>query len=34
VLMTIQTNWTQTCTTVTVGSTNGRDTNFDNFVIQ
>jgi hypothetical protein len=29
---TISTGWTGTCTTVTVGSTNGWDTNFDNLV--
>jgi hypothetical protein len=33
-LTTITTNWTQPCTTVTVGSTNGWNTNFDNFIIQ
>ncbi len=32
-LATIATGWTGTCTTVTVGSTNGWDTNFDNLVI-
>jgi hypothetical protein len=32
-LATIDTNWTATCTTVTVGSTNGWDTNLDNMVI-
>jgi hypothetical protein len=31
---TIVTNWTAACSTVTVGSTNGWDTNFDNVVIQ
>jgi hypothetical protein len=31
-LATISTGWTGTCTTVTVGSTNGWDTNFDNLV--
>jgi len=30
----IVTNWTGTCTTVTVGSSNGWDTNFDNLVVQ
>jgi hypothetical protein len=30
---TVVTNWTGTCTTVTLGSTNGWDTNFDNLVI-
>jgi hypothetical protein len=29
-LVTITTGWTVPCTTVTVGSTNGWDTNFDN----
>jgi hypothetical protein len=33
-LLTIPTGWTGTCTTVTVQSTNGWDTNFDNFVIE
>lgn len=33
-LATISTNWANTCTSVTVGSTNGWDTNFDNLVIQ
>ena len=32
-LATIATGWSGTCTTVTVGSTNGWDTNFDNLVI-
>jgi hypothetical protein len=32
-LMTIQTSWTGTCATVTIGSSNGWDTNFDNLVI-
>lgn len=31
---TLVTNWTGTCSAVTVTSTNGWDTNFDNFVIQ
>jgi hypothetical protein len=31
-LRTITTGWTGTCTSVTVGSTNGWDTNFDNLV--
>jgi hypothetical protein len=31
-LLTITTGWLSTCTTVTVGSTNGWDTNFDNLV--
>jgi hypothetical protein len=31
--VTIATGWTSTCSTVTVGSTNGWDTNFDNLVI-
>jgi glucose/arabinose dehydrogenase/endonuclease YncB( thermonuclease family) len=31
-LVTIETGWTGTCSTVTVGSTNGWDTNFDNLV--
>jgi hypothetical protein len=31
--MTITTGWTGACTTVTVATTNGWDTNFDNFVI-
>jgi hypothetical protein len=30
--VTISTGWTNTCTAVTVGSSNGWDTNFDNFV--
>ncbi len=33
-LRTIATGWTGTCTTVTVTSSNGWDTNFDNLVIQ
>ncbi len=32
-LMTLSTGWTGTCTSVTVSSTNGWDTNFDNLVI-
>ena len=32
-LVTISTGWTGTCTSVTIGSTNGWDTNFDNLVI-
>jgi hypothetical protein len=32
-LVTIQTNWTAPCATVTVSSTNGWDTNFDNLVV-
>ena len=32
-MVTVQTNWTGTCTTVTIGSTNGGDTNFDNLTI-
>jgi hypothetical protein len=31
--VTIQTNWTAPCATVTVSSTNGWDTNFDNLVV-
>jgi hypothetical protein len=31
---TLVTNWTGTCNTVTIQSTNGWDTNFDNFVLQ
>jgi len=31
--LTISTNWTTTCTTITLGNTNGWWTNFDNFVI-
>ena len=31
---TLQTGWSGTCTTLTIGSTNGWDTNFDNLVIQ
>ncbi|MEX0616987.1 MAG: PQQ-dependent sugar dehydrogenase [Candidatus Woykebacteria bacterium] len=31
-LTTIQTGWNNNCTTVTIGSSNGWDTNFDNFV--
>jgi len=33
-VQTINTGWTGVCTGVTVDSTNGWDTNFDNFVIQ
>jgi len=33
-LATLVTNWSGTCNTVTVTSSNGWDTNFDNFVIQ
>jgi len=33
-LTTIVTNWTTTCTSVTVGSSNGWDTNLDNLVLQ
>jgi hypothetical protein len=33
-LVTITTNWTGTCSTVTVSSSNGWDTNFDNIVLQ
>lgn len=33
-LVTIVTGWTTPCTTVTVSSTNGWDTNFDDFVVQ
>jgi hypothetical protein len=33
-LATISTNWTGTCTSVTITSTNGWDTNFDNIVLQ
>jgi len=33
-LVTIATNWTRACSTVTVGSSNGWQTNFDNLVIQ
>jgi predicted house-cleaning NTP pyrophosphatase (Maf/HAM1 superfamily) len=33
-LVTIATNWTTPCSVVTVGSTNGWDTNFDNLDIQ
>jgi len=32
--LTIATGWTGTCTAVTVGSSNGWDTNFDNFVLR
>src|SRR5262245_48026747 len=32
-LATISTGWSGTCTSVTIGSTNGWDTNFDNLVI-
>jgi hypothetical protein len=32
--LTIATGWTGTCSSVTVGSTNGWDTNFDNLVLQ
>jgi hypothetical protein len=32
-LMTIQTGWTAACSSITVGSTNGWNTNFDNLVI-
>jgi hypothetical protein len=32
-ITTIETGWRGTCTTVTVGSTNGWDTNFDNLVL-
>jgi glucose/arabinose dehydrogenase/endonuclease YncB( thermonuclease family) len=32
VVTTVETNWTGTCTTVTLASTNGWDTNFDNLV--
>ena len=32
-VMTILTGWTKACTTVTVTSTNGWDTNFDNLVL-
>jgi hypothetical protein len=32
-LVTISTGWTGTCTSVTIASTNGWDTNFDNLVI-
>ena len=32
-LTTIQTNWSGTCGSVTISSTNGWDTNFDNLVI-
>jgi hypothetical protein len=31
-LLTINTDWTATCSTVTVGSTNGWDTNFDDLI--
>lgn len=33
-LMTIDTGWTNTCTSVIVSSTNGWDTNYDNLVIE
>jgi hypothetical protein len=33
-LVTLVTNWTTPCSVVTVGSTNGWDTNFDNLVVQ
>jgi hypothetical protein len=33
-LQTITTNWTGTCTTVTIGSTNGWDTNFDDLIYE
>jgi hypothetical protein len=33
-LMTIQTGWTGTCANVTLSSSNGWDTNFDNLVVQ
>jgi hypothetical protein len=33
-LMTLSTNWTVGCTSVTIGSSNGWDTNFDNLVIE
>jgi len=33
-VQTIATGWTGTCTSVTFGSTNAWDTNFDNLVIQ
>jgi hypothetical protein len=33
-LRTVTTNWSGTCTSVTVGSSNGWETNFDNFVVQ
>jgi hypothetical protein len=33
-ITTIVTGWTVPCTTVTLGSTNGWDTNFDDFVVQ
>jgi len=32
--VTIATGWSGTCSTVTVGSSNGWDTNFDNLVVQ
>jgi hypothetical protein len=32
-LLTVSTGWTGTCTTVTIASTNGWDTNFDNIVV-
>ncbi len=32
--VTIATGWTGTCSSVTVGSTNGWDTNFDNVMLQ
>jgi hypothetical protein len=31
---TIQTGWTGACSTVTIGSSNGWSTNFDNLVVQ
>jgi hypothetical protein len=33
-LTTIATGWGGTCSTVTIGSSNGWDTNFDNLVVQ
>ena len=33
-LRTLSTGWTGTCTSLTIGSSNGWDTNFDNMVIQ
>jgi hypothetical protein len=33
-LRTVVTNWSGTCTTVTVGSSNGWDTNFDSLLLQ
>jgi hypothetical protein len=32
--VTITTGWTNTCTSVTIGSSNGWDTNYDNLIIQ